>query len=366
MKITNLNASCHELMVDVPVFDKPEISWTFVHCSVDTDEGISGHGLSGGQYLGHIVAEALNRDIREAVLDMEPRDTEAIHDHVWWKLNQRAMTGVITTALSAFDIACWDIHGKKTGRSVAQLLGGHRSHADTYVTFGFPRYNLEELMEAVRIQVEAGARRLKMVVGDGTESWREDARRVRAVREILGDERDLMIDANSMLTPYEAKQLCRAIEECNITWFEEPVHANDSWGMADVRRSTRIPIAAGQMTGDRWGFRELVSSGAVDIVQPNPCYTGGYTETQKFAHLAQAFNLPIANGGGWPLHNMHAIAGLMNGLWVEFHVGVQSVNEAIYLDAPTPADNRIEIPPRPGLGFEPDTYALKACEVTGE
>src|SRR3546814_6743292 len=98
-----------------------------------------------------------------------------------------------------------------------------------------------------------------------------------------------------------SSDLCRAIEDCNITWFEEPLHQNDARALADLRMHTRIPLAAGQMEGHRWRLRELVDNQAVDILQPNVCFCGGYTEARKAAHLAQAFNLPIANGGGWPL-----------------------------------------------------------------
>ncbi|MDH5342077.1 MAG: mandelate racemase/muconate lactonizing enzyme family protein [Betaproteobacteria bacterium] len=363
MKIKNIRASLHHLIVNVPLFDKPTVSRKFVFCTVEIDTGIVGHGLCGGQYLGASIVTAINRDLKDAVLGMDPRDTEAIHDHVWWKLNNRAMTGVVTTALSAFDIACWDIHGKHNGRSIAQLLGGHSNSAEIYVTFGFKQYSIEQLVEAAKLQVKAGTQRLKMVVGDGTASWREDAARVRAVRDAIGDDRDLMIDANYMFSPLEAKMLCRAIEDCNLTWFEEPVYAIDARNLAELKRETRIPFAAGQMTGNRWRFKELIAAGAVDIVQPNPCYSGGYTETQKVAHMAQAFNLPIANGGGWPLHNMHSIAGLMNGLWVEFHLGMQAVGEAIFINPPQPENNRIKIPDAPGLGFEPNYDVLKDCKI---
>ncbi|MEL0107708.1 MAG: mandelate racemase/muconate lactonizing enzyme family protein [Rhodospirillales bacterium] len=363
MKITDIKASFHNLTVDVPVFEKPTVSRNFVFCEVETDEGIKGHGIGGGTYLGRSTVTAINKDFKDVLVGLDPRETERIHDEVWWKMNNRAMTGVVTTALAAIDIACWDIRGKKEGRTIAQLCGGHRDYAEMYVTFGFAQYDLDQLKEAAKLQVKAGTQRLKMVVSDGTESWREDAARVRAVRDIIGPDRDLMIDANYMTDPHSAKKLCHAIEECDITWFEEPVYAVDAWNMGELRASTKVPISAGQNIPSRWRFRELICNHAIDLVQPNPVWSSGYTETVKIGHLAQAFNMPITNGGGWPIHNMHHIAGLMNGMWVEFHLGIQAVGEAIYVDAPTPEDNIIKIPDRPGLGFEPNYDVLKDCEI---
>jgi L-alanine-DL-glutamate epimerase-like enolase superfamily enzyme len=201
-----------------------------------------------------------------------------------------------------------------------------------------------------------------MVVSDGTESWREDVARVRAVRDIIGPECDLMIDANYMTDPHSAKKLCLAIEELDITWFEEPVYAVDSWNMGELRACTKVPISAGQNIPSRWRFRELITNHAIDIAQPNPVWSG-FTETVKISHLAQAFNMPVANGGGWPIINMHNIAGLQNGMWVEFHLGMQALGEAIYSNAPRPENNIIKIPDIPGLGLEPNFDVLNDCIV---
>lgn len=275
----------------------------------------------------------------------------------------RAFTGVISFALSAIDIACWDIKGKSSGRTIAQLLGGARDHAPIYVTFGFPVYDRDQLVEAARIQVEKGIGRLKMVVGVHKDGWAEDARRIRAVREAIGPDVELMLDANYKFSPVDARQLCRAVEDCAITWFEEPVYANDIFAMADLRRHTNIPISAGQMEGHRWRMRDLIHAGAIDILQPNVCYNGGYTETLKVAGMAQAYNIQIANGGGWPLFNLHTMAGLMNGWRVEFHLGMQEVGERLFVDAPKPEGNIVRVGSKPGLGLEPNFEALAACRM---
>lgn len=358
MKITHIKASAHHVEVPIPLFDKPVVKRRIVFVQVETDEGITGYGMTGGQYLPWAVVAAIETDLLDSLKGMDPRDTEAIHKRVWADLNSRSFTGVISFALSAIDIACWDIKGKATGRTVAELLGGFRDWAPIYVTFGFPHYDYDQLIEAAKIQIERGVRRLKMVVAVHEKGWAEDARRVRGVRDAIGPDAELMIDANYMFSPVEAKMLCREIEDCNLTWFEEPVYQNDIRAMNELRQSTKIPISCGQMEGHRWRFRDFLDHKAVDIVQPNVCYAGGYTEVQKVAHMAQAFDVPIANGGGWPHHNLHIMAGLMNGWRVEFHLGMQQVGEHIFKDPPVPDHDRVYVGKKPGLGLEPNLDAL--------
>lgn len=370
IQIRNIRASLHTTTIEIPLLEGRvdgygrEEQKEFVLCEVETDKGISGFGLTG-HFLASAVADALENHFLPLVKGMDPRDVEAIHHRVWWKLNPRAMTGVISSALSCLDIACWDIAGKASGRTVAQLLGGARTEVPAYVTFGFPQYDRDMLAEAARLHVDLGFKALKLVVAVDKGGWREDARRVRAVRDAVGDDIDIMIDANYLFNPVEAKMLCRAIEDCRITWFEEPLHQNDARAMADLRAHTKIPVAAGQMEGHRWRLRELVEKQAVDILQPNCCFCGGYTEARKAAHLAQAYNIPIANGGGWPIFNMHTMAGLMNGWIVEWHLGMVQAGQMLFPDAPKPKDGMLSIPERAGLGLTLDRDALRDTLVKG-
>jgi L-alanine-DL-glutamate epimerase-like enolase superfamily enzyme len=364
VKISSIRASVHQIEVTIPLLQKPIERRKVVFCSVETEDGLVGFGLTG-HFLPFAVAVALEKEFFPVVKGMDVRETEAIHSKIWWTLNPRSMTGVVSSALSCLDIALWDIQGKAAGRSVAQLLGGARDSAPTYITFGFPQYDRDQLVEAARLQVAAGNRRLKLVVAAVDGGWQEDAERIRLVREAVGDGVELMIDANYLFSPVEARYLARAVEEYRLSWFEEPLHQNDARALADLRAKTNIPLAAGQMEGHRWRLRELIDLQAVDIVQPNCVYNGGYTETRKVAHLAQAYNLPMANGGGWPLFNMHTMAGLMNGWLVEFHLGMQMVGELLFVDPPRPLQQRVEIPAAPGLGLKLNADALKETKVSG-
>jgi L-alanine-DL-glutamate epimerase-like enolase superfamily enzyme len=369
MKIKDIRVSVHSVPVKIPLIEARVDDYghgggrqTFVFCEVETDDGHIGYGVTAPR-LGHAVKTAIETALFPLLKDMDPWRSEAIHERIRWRLNQRASTGVVSGALSCIDIALWDIKGKSTGRTVAELMGGHKSEIAAYVTFGMAMYDRDQLVEAARLQVEAGFTALKMVVNTAHGDWREDVRRVRAVREAVGDEIDLMIDANMTLSPVEAKRLCHALEEFNLAFFEEPLHQNDAQSLAELKTATRIPLAAGQNEGNRWRHRDLVLSRAVDLLQPSCLDCGGFTEQLKIAHMAQAFNLPVANGGGWPLFNMHAFAGLSNGTIVEWHLGTVLVCETIFEGTPRPVRGRIAIPATPGLGLAPNRDALREYTI---
>jgi L-alanine-DL-glutamate epimerase-like enolase superfamily enzyme len=222
MKIKNIRASIHSTAITVPLLEGKvqgygrEEQKEFVFCEVETDDGLAGLAITG-HFLARSVVTALKLYVLPTVKDMDARDLEAIHQKIWLKLNPRAMTGVISSALSCLDIALWDIQGKAANRSVAGLLGNARTSVPAYVTFGFPQYDREQLAEAAKLQISKGFTALKIVVAVDKKGWREDAVRVRFVRDAVGPDIDLMIDANYLFNPVEAKMLCRAIEDCNIT-----------------------------------------------------------------------------------------------------------------------------------------------------
>ena len=364
MKISDIRASLHGNEIDLPGIGKSIERRMFVFVEVDTDEGLSGFGITGS-ILPWAVINCIDHHLAPALRGMDVVHTEAIHSKVWRKLNSRPYTGVISNALSAIDIALWDIRGKKDGRSVHELLGGFRSSVPTYATFGYPFFDETQLAEYGQKFVADGHRMLKMVVGgEPTRTWKDDVRRVRAAREAVGPDIELMIDSNCWFDPYEARLLAHGIEDCNIKWFEEPIQQNDARALADFRKNTSVPVAAGQMEGHRWRYRELIVHQAVDVIQPNVLYNGGYTESLKVAHMAQAFNLPMANGGGWPIFNMHLLCGVMNGGPVEFHYGMWQTGKQFFHGTPDPIQGELKISGLPGLGFTPNYDALDDGRIT--
>lgn len=361
-RIADVRASVHAFPVRLPMIDRPLKPRRLVFVTVETDQGLVGHGITGA-FLPSAVKAALEDDILATIRGMDPEAIEAIHARLGAALNSRTATGTFSHALSALDIALWDLRGKILGRSVAHLLGGARIACGAYATFGFPAYDIDQLVAAALAQRDEGFGALKMVVGVAPGGWREDAARIRRVREAVGPDVALMIDANCCFSPYEARELARAVAACDLAWFEEPLAANDARALADFRQVAGIPVAAGQMEGHRFRLRELITHQAVDVLQPNVAYSGGFTEVAKVAHMAEAFNVPIDNGGGWPLHNLHAMAGLANSGMVEFHLDMRQIGEALFDGAPCPEAGMIRVPDAPGLGLTPRQEVLADTRI---
>ncbi len=358
MKIISIKATTHNVPVHVPLLET-DIFRPLVFVRVETDEGITGYGLTGGiQRFG--IKEFINREIGPFLAGKNPLETEALWHQMYLNHNPRSQTGVWSSAVSAVDIALWDIKGKHYGDSVWRLLGGAKSRVPAYITFGLLEFDSEQLVEMARRFVRDGHDKIKMVVGiHDAEDPAEDAARVKAVREAVGDDIQLMIDANYLFSLPHAVELAKKVEQYHITWFEEPVYGNDARLLADLRRKTVVPISAGQNEGSRFRHLELLIHGAVDILQPNVCYVGGYTEAVKVAGMAQAFNIPVANGGGWPHHNMHLQAAVANGTRVEFHYIMWKAGETIFKNPPGPEKSWVKLPEQAGLGLEPKEDALK-------
>jgi L-alanine-DL-glutamate epimerase-like enolase superfamily enzyme len=360
LKITNVKASIHRVPVEVPLL-KEKIVTPIVFTAVETDIGVTGYGLTRGSQR-FALKEFINREAAPFLRGKNPLESERIWNDLLKQFNARAQTGMWSSAVSTIDIALWDIKGKHYKEPVWRLLGGAQNPVQAYITFGLKSYKKEQLVEVAKQLVEQGEKRLKMVVAVDPENPKVDAERVKAVRKAVGEDVELMIDANYLFSFNRALELCKLVEPVGITWFEEPVYQNDALLLADLRRHTSIPIAAGQNEGHRFRHRELIANHAVDIAQPNVCSVGGYTEAVKVAAMAQAFNLPIANGGGWPHHNMHLQAAMANGWRVEFHFEMWGIGDKVYKEPPAPVNGWVTLAETPGLGLEPRFDALDEFE----
>lgn len=363
MKIADVRASVHEFETVLPLIDKPTGDSLRVVCEVETDDGIVGIGMAA-RFLCHGVAAAVVNHLFPAIKGMDPRDLEAIHARLQPLVSERGMmSGINLSALACIDIALWDIIGKASGRTVAQLLGGHRDSADVYVTYGFGAYDKDHLVELGRTLMDQGHTRLKVLVGVAKGGYVEDAERVRHVRDALGSDITLAIDANESLGVEEATQLCRLIEDLEIAWFEDPCRRNDPRDLAMLRKRTTIPISSGQMDGTAHRFRELIEHDAIDILMPNSLYNGGVSETRRVAYLAQIYNRPLSDAGGGGIFSVHHVAGFRNGTFAETHLGTDQVERQIFVNAPEPENGTIHVPSLPGFGVELNREAMRETLV---
>ena len=358
MQIKSVRADLFNVPVQLPLLREP-IMRGLVLVRIETDNGIIGYGTAAS-VMNRAVKEFINSEVAPVLIGENPLENERIWQKLFKIFNVRALTGVWSSAISAVDIGLWDIKGKYFGESVSRLLGGANNRVPAYITFGVLEYDREQLVEVATTLVKEGNKGLKMIVGiDNGTNINEDVARVKAVREAVGDDVEFMVDANYQFSYTEALNICKRIEPYNIFWFEEPLWGNDYLLLKQLKQQTRIPLAAGQHLGHLWHHRDLIVNNAIDISQPNVLFVGGYTEAVKVAHLARAFNLPVANGGGWPHHNIHLQAAVSNGSRLEMHYTMWKASEMIFNYPLRPKDGWVDLPAGPGIGFQPDKEAMK-------
>ena len=337
---------------------------------VETDDGLKGHSMSTYP-LRHGIREYINREAAAVIVGMDALRPEEVRNRLFWATARKYFQGAWNCAASLIDIALWDVKGKALKQPVWKLLGGAHAELPAYITFGLPRYSIDELIEVARMLIKDGQTRLKMVVAKGSNPYDEilgqptdadivqDAARVAALREAVGPKIELMMDANKGATYAQALRLAKLCEPYNLTWFEDPVLQADPRLMAKLRTQTTIPLATGSTaTSDLMYMREYLVRDAVDYLQPNVRDIGGYTQGIKAAALAQAFNVPLAMGGNYPHLNMHLHAGVPNGGRVEFHWQGWKCVEATFDNAPSPVNGTVTLPSAPGLGFTPKSGIL--------
>lgn len=322
-------------------------SLTFVRCRVTTDDGLTGTGVTG-RFLADQVAHLLNGGIAATAKGLDPLDIEALATQLARKFNPRQSSGVFVSAMSALDLALWDIKGKALNQPVARLIGGARSAVPAYATAGLPAFSETELVAACKAALAAGFHGAKILVGAGR-GLDEDARRIRAVRRAIGAA-PLMLDANCAFTVAEAKRLATLVVDCDITFFEEPLRGNDIMALAELRRATSIPLASGQMIQSITWFRDALAAGVLDIVQPNAAFCGGLTAMLRILALAEAHGVPVTGAGGFEAANLPAMAGHAHGGMLEVH-GAHVALRARFATEPEFRDGLLHVPAVPGLGF---------------
>ena len=338
---------------------------------VHTDAGITGLGEakvtagSPGDYHG--VVTIINKEFGPTLVGADPRNISRIWEdlysgtrghyaaargHVFPAMGRR---GVSISAISGIDIALWDILGKSLGVPVWQLLGGRKAER-------MPAYASGGWAEAAQIGAQLrgyvaqggfGAVKMRIGVMDGSPA--ASAERVIAARAALGPATELMVDAHGTFTVSEARQFCYLVRDCNLAWFEEPVSADDKRGLAEVRRSTHIPIASGESDCTRFDFRELIELRAVDIVQPDLAICGGISEAMRISALASASNLRLAPHlwAGAPAFaaGLHVAAASPCAHILEFSLGANPMIHDLIEETFVVQDGMLAIPDRAGLGI---------------
>lgn len=282
-----------------------------------TDSGVEGMGftytLGRG---GGSVMRLLEDDVAPRLIGLDPLRFEQVSGSLWWELHWVGRGGISQLALSAVDIALWDLLGRHRQEPVWRLLGGAREEVELYHTdCGWLQHSEDQLVREAAGAVESGFSGVKIKVGRPELS--EDISRVAAVRRAVGDGVKIMVDANHAFTPGEAVRRGRRLEELDIFWFEEPIRADNVGGHVRLKEAVSIPIALGESLYSIYEFKSYLQAGAVDFVQADLCRCGGFTTWRKIAAMAEAWDVPVAPHHVMELH-VQAVAGVSNGLFAEY------------------------------------------------
>lgn len=360
LKITDLETIVLSYDLPTPMWDAKHFisSRKALLVKIYTDEQLTGIGeVACFGMPPTVVQTVIEKGLRPYLMGEDPFFVEKLWNKVYQGSAQLGRRGIVIAAMSGIDTALWDIVGKAMNTPLYKVLGAYQDRVCAYASGGFysSSKDVDQLVEEMASYVQAGFTAAKIKVGGL--SIKEDVERVRAVREAIGPEIKLMVDANSNLTPKAAIRLAKAIEEYDISWFEEPVSVDDIRGSAKVAESTSIPVAGYETAFTRYEFRDLILAGAVDIVQPDVTWSGGITECRKIATLASAFSLPCAphsfSSGIALVASMHFSASLPNGGLLEMDGNRNPLREELLTESiEIDEEGYVLLPQKPGLGVE--------------
>jgi L-alanine-DL-glutamate epimerase-like enolase superfamily enzyme len=294
------------------------------------------------------------RSLEPLVLELDPTLGGSVNARAWKELNFLGYEGVTIQAMAGIDMALWDLRGKAAELNVSRLIGGVRQEVPVYASGGlWLSSSINELQREAADLVAAGFRAVKTRVAPGKPEAM--VARVRAVREAIGPDIGLMVDANQQLSAPEAILLARALEPFNLTWFEEPVICYNHEGEAAIAAALDTPIASGETVHTHRGILRMLQLHAADILMPDLQRMGGPTEFLKAGALCEAFNAPISSHLFSEM-SLPLLAALPNALYLEHMPWFEPLyGQRLVLDA----KGRAIVPTAPGWGasFEPAAIA---------
>jgi L-alanine-DL-glutamate epimerase-like enolase superfamily enzyme len=316
-----------------------------VQVVVHTNEGVTGTGEAGfGRIAGapDALAVLIEHELKPLVIGTDPAFVRQTHQEMLRETEYHGSFGLAMFGISAIDTALWDCLGKALEIPCWQLWGGARDRVPAYAMVGWLNYNDKEVQRVCAQAVEQGFRAVKIKVG--YPSLEQDVHRVEVVREAIGDDVSLMVDANQSLTTAEAVQRGHAFQDLGCFWWEEPIPADDVDGYAALVQALEIPIATGENLYTSADFARFLRRDAVDIVQPDLRRAGGPTTMLEIGAMAGAFRRPYASHGGGPVQ-LNVMACLPNALYLE--TGLIKPGSPLKL-----VEGRALVPNGPGFSWE--------------
>jgi L-alanine-DL-glutamate epimerase-like enolase superfamily enzyme len=359
MKITDATCRIVRLPADEPLAGGPSAPGAvreIVTLKLRTDQGIEGVGIT---FFGNAVTRALAaavEDLAALAKGENPLHTEAVIGKLRAAAGNAGPGGIVQLALSAIDIALWDIKGKALEQPVWALAGGYRPRIPTYASGALMRtFPLDHIVRAGPKLREKGFRQMKTQLGGGNLRPEQEVERIQRMREAVGFEVDLMCDINQLWSVHQAIDIGRRIESERLFWLEDVTVHDDYEGLARITQALSTPIAGGEYVYGSVPFRHMLEAGSVDIVMIDLIRAGGPTGLLKIAGMAQAFNRPVVSHLV-PEFQVHLMAAIPNALTVEY----MPWTLALWEEAPSvdKASGDLLVPQKPGFGLKFDEKVL--------
>jgi L-alanine-DL-glutamate epimerase-like enolase superfamily enzyme len=288
-----------------------------ITCRIADGDGAEGVGYTFTVGMnGAAVFHTIERDLKPRLLGAEADRIEALWKKMWWAAHYGGRGGAAAMAISAIDMALWDLKARKQQTSLWRLLGGHDPKVPCYAGGIDLQFPLDKLLRQTDDNLKKGFRAIKMKVG--RDKLSEDVARVKAMREHLGEDFPLMVDANMRWTVDESIRAARALQPFNPVWLEEPTIPDDVEGHARIVREGGLPLATGENLHTLYEFANMMRAGGVTFPEPDVTNCGGVTVFMKVAHLAEGMNLPVTSHGAHDV-TVHLLAAAPNRSYLEAH-----------------------------------------------